>query len=89
MVQALDSKKIILFYFSSFSYKGEEIPYEPYAVKMSMFKNIFQTIIHLESNFSYLYEPLMNRVTEDHIRIILFSGKLDCLWPRQNLDKSL
>lgn len=89
VVQAMDSKKNILFDSSSFSYKGEDIPYEPYTVKMTMFKNIFQTIIHLEPNFSYIYEPLMNKVSEDHIipveemkaRVILFSGKLDCLWP--------
>jgi len=89
VIQAMDSKKNILFDSSSFSYKGEEIPYEPYTVKMSMLKNLFQTIIHLEPNFSYLYEPLMNKVPEKHIipvekmkaHVILFSGKLDHLWP--------
>ena len=89
VVQAMDSKKNILFESSSFSYKGKEIPYEPYTVKMSMFKNIFQSIIHLEPNFSYLYEPLMGKVVEEHIipvekmnaHLIIFSGKLDNLWP--------
>ena len=41
VIQAMDSKKNILFDSSSFSYKGEEIPYEPYTVKMSMLKNGF------------------------------------------------
>ena len=89
VVQAMDSKKNILFDSSSFSYKGEDIPYEPYKVQMTMFKNIFYSIWNLEPNFSYLYEPLMNNVSEEHIipvekmkaRIILFSGKLDHLWP--------
>jgi hypothetical protein len=67
VTQGMDSKKNILLDSSSFSYKGENIPYEPYTVKMSMFKNIFQTIIHLEPNFTYLYEPLMNKVSEEHI----------------------
>ena len=89
VTQAMDSKKNILFNNSTFSYKGEDIPYEPYTVKMTMFKNIFQSIIHLEPNFSYLYEPLIGKVKEENIipvekmkaRIILFSGKLDHLWP--------
>ena len=89
VVQAMDSKKNILFNSSAYSYKGEDIPYEPYTVKMTMFKNVFQSIINLEPNFSYLYEPLMNRVSEEHIipvekmkaHLIIFSGKLDHLWP--------
>jgi len=89
VVQGMDSKKNISLNNSSYSYKGEDIPYEPYTVKMSMFKNIFQTIIHLEPNFSYLYEPLIGKVKEENIipvekmkaRVILISGKLDHLWP--------
>ena len=89
VVQAMDSKKNILFDSSAYSYKGEDIPYEPYKEKMTMFKNIFQTIIHFEPNFSYLYEPLMGKVSEEHIIpvekmkaiAIIFSGRLDHLWP--------
>lgn len=89
VIQGMDSKKNILFDASSFSYKNEEIPYEPYSSKMTMLKNIYHSIKHLEPNFSYLYEPLMGKVPEEHIipvekmkaHIILFSGKLDHLWP--------
>ena len=89
VTQAMDSKKNILFDSSAFSYKGEEIPYEPYTVKMSMFKNIFQSLIHLEPNFMYLYEPLIGKIQEKNIipvekmkaRVILFSGKIDHIWP--------
>ena len=89
VTQAMDSKKNISLNSSTYSYKGEDIPYEPYTVQMTMFKNIFQSIINLEPNFSYLYEPLMNKVSEEHIipvekmkaHLIIFSGKLDHLWP--------
>ena len=89
VTQAMDSKKNISLDSSSYSYKGKEISYEPYTVKMSMFKNLFHTIINLEPNFSYLYEPLIGKVKEENIipvekmkaRVILISGKLDHLWP--------
>ncbi|OUM68502.1 hypothetical protein PIROE2DRAFT_3795 [Piromyces sp. E2] len=89
VVQAMNKSKSKLLPASAFSYKGEDIPYEPYTVHMSMFKNLFESVKNLEPNFSYLYTDLMGKVKEEHIilvekmkaHLILFSGKLDNLWP--------
>ncbi|KAL6600888.1 acyl-CoA thioester hydrolase C terminal-domain-containing protein [Neocallimastix sp. 'constans'] len=89
VVQAMDSKKDILFDASAYSYKGKDIPYEPYTVKMSLFKCLFESIKHFEPNFSFLYNDLMGNVSEEHIipvekmkaQVLLFSGKLDSIWP--------
>ncbi|ORX71747.1 alpha/beta-hydrolase [Anaeromyces robustus] len=89
VVQAMDSQKNILYDTSAYSYHHESIPYEPYTENMTMFRNIFESIKHLEPNFSYLYTSLIGHVPKEHIipfekmkaHILLFSGKLDSIWP--------
>ncbi|KAG4105795.1 alpha/beta-hydrolase [Neocallimastix lanati (nom. inval.)] len=89
VLPAIDSKKNISLEGSAFSYKGEDIPFEPYRQNMTFFRNFFETIKHLEPNLSYLYDPIVGNVPENHIipvekmkaRVILISGKLDNLWP--------
>jgi len=89
VIQAQDSNKNISLEGSSFSYQGKEIPFEPFKEKMTFFKNFYNTIKNLEPNLYYLYEPMMDIISEEHIipvekmkaRIILFSGKIDNLWP--------
>eukprot|EP00833_Pecoramyces_ruminatium_P013104 jgi/Orpsp1_1/1187136/evm.model.d7180000055675.1 len=89
VLPAVDSNKNISLEGSAFSYRGKDIPFEPYRQSMTFFKNFYETIKHLEPNLSYLYDPIMGNVPEEHIipvekmkaRVIIISGKLDNLWP--------
>jgi len=89
VVPGMDKKKHKVMNESAFTFEGKDIPYEPYTVEMGKFKNFWELIKHQEPNYSYLYEPLMGKVQEEHIipvekmkaRVVVFSGKLDTMWP--------
>jgi len=89
VVEGMNSSKNRSLKASIFTYKGEEIPYEPYPIKINVFKKYYHSLLSLEPNFSYLYNDMMGKVAEEHIipvekmkaRLVLFSGKLDVLWP--------
>lgn len=89
VIQAMDSNKNISLEGSAYSYQGKDIPFEPFKEKMTFFKNFMNTVKSFEPNLYYLYEPMMDTISEEHIipvekmkaRIILISGKMDNLWP--------
>ncbi|ORX71748.1 alpha/beta-hydrolase [Anaeromyces robustus] len=88
--EAVDVKKCkIIKGESSFSYKGEPIPFEPYTNNMNMFIFMFDFLKNFEPNFSRIYGPLVDKAKESSIipvekmkaKVLLVSGKRDTLWP--------
>jgi len=88
--EAIDRKKCkIIKGKSAFSYKGESIPFEPYITNMNYFTILVDYFKKFELNFASLYEPLIDKVKEEHLipvekmkaRVLIISGVMDTLWP--------
>jgi len=74
---------------SSFTYKGQSIPFEPCLAKMNYFTFFINYLKKMEPNYANLYDPLVGNADEKNIipvenmkaSLLLISGAMYTLWP--------